>query len=299
MNEPMNPMTEPDSLRTPDGRSLDLYVAGPDGGGTLVFFHGSPGSGRLDRPVVEAAAAHGMRTVSWSRPGYGSSTRKEGRNVASVVADTAAVLDQLGAESCHVIGWSGGGPHALAVAAMLPDRVRGAATIGGVAPYPAEGLDWLAGMGAENVEEFGYSLAGPEAMLPRMDAARAAYVSITGDEVAAALGDLVDEVDRASITGEFAEAVASGFREGLREGYWGWFDEDLMFVQPWGFDPASIRVPVHIWQGRHDRMVPYAHGEWLAAHVPSACPHVSDEHGHLTLLVDSMREIVHELVAAG
>src|SRR3990170_8335273 len=90
MNGPMNPMTEPDSLRTPDGRSLDLYVAGPDGGGTLVFFHGSPGSGRLDRPVVEAAAAHGMRTVSWSRPGDGSSPRKEGRNVSSVVADNAA-----------------------------------------------------------------------------------------------------------------------------------------------------------------------------------------------------------------
>src|SRR3989304_2831939 len=96
MNGPMNPMTEPSHLRTPDGRSLDLYVAGPDGGGTLVFFHGSPGSGRLDRPVVEAAAAHGMRTVGWSRPGYGSSTRKEGRNVADVVADTAAVLDHLG-----------------------------------------------------------------------------------------------------------------------------------------------------------------------------------------------------------
>jgi Predicted hydrolases or acyltransferases (alpha/beta hydrolase superfamily) len=293
-----NPMTEPHQLRTPDGRSLDLYVAGPDDGETLLFYPGSPSSGLLSRGLVAAAAECGMRTVSWSRPGYGSSTRLPGRKVVDVVPDTVTVLDHLGAERCHAIGWSGGGSHVLAAAALLPERVRSVATIGSTAPYPAEGLDWTAGMGKENVEEFAYTLAGADALLPRMEDARAPWVAVTADEVAAAFGDLVDDVDRASITGEFSESLAANFREALREGYWGWYDEDLAIVEPWGFDLASIRVPVHVWQGRHDRMVPYSHGEWLASHIPTACPHLSDAHGHLSLVVDSMPEILDELIGA-
>ncbi len=292
-------MIEATQIATPDGRSLDLYVGGPADGETLLFYNGTPSSGLLSAAQVRIGAERGLRTVSWSRPGYGSSTRQPGRNVAAVVPDTVTVMDHIGAERAHAIGWSGGGPHVLAVAAMLPERIRAVATIGGVAPHPAEGLDWTAGMGTENVESFGYALAGAEVLLPHMEPDWLQFRSVTADEVAAAFGDLVDEVDRGSLTAEFAETVAAGFREGLREGYWGWFDENLAEVQAWGFDLASIRVPVHVWQGRHDRMVPYAHGEWLAAHIPTAVPHLSDDHGHLTLVVDSMAEIIDELIAAG
>lgn len=291
-----SPMTDAQHIRTPDGRSLDLYVAGPEDGETLLFYPGTPSGGLLYPALVAAAGERGLRTVSWSRPGYGSSTRQEGRAVADVVPDTVTVLDRVGADSCHAIGWSGGGPHVLAAAALLPERVRGVATIGGVAPYPAEGLDWTAGMGAENVEEFGRTLAGPDALLPFMEPNRQQVMSVTRDEVAAAFGDLIDDVDRGSLSGAFADWVASLFRESVRVGYWGWFDDDLAFVRPWGFDLASLRVPVHIWQGRQDRMVPYAHGEWLAAHVPTACPHLSDTHGHLTLIADSLPEILDELL---
>ena len=292
-----NPMTEPRQIRTPDGRSLDLYIVGPDDGETLVSYPGSPCSGQLGRSLVEAAADRGMRTVAWSRPGYGSSTRLPGRTVADVVLDTVTVLDHLGAERCHAIGWSGGGSHVLAAAALLPERVRAVATIGSTAPYPAEGLDWTAGMGKENVEDFAYIMAGADALLPRMEDARAPWVAVTADQVAAVFGDLVDDVDRASLTGEFAEEAASTFREALREGYWGWFDDDLAIVGPWGFDLASIRMPVHVWQGRHDRMVPYSHGEWLASHIPTACPHLSEEHGHLSF-EGSMPEILDELIGS-
>jgi len=293
-----NPLTDAQPLTTPDGRRLDLYVAGPDGGETIVFIPGTPSGGLPYPTLVEAAAARGLRTVSWSRPGYGSSTRQEGRDVAAVATDTATILDHLGVELCHAIGWSGGGPHVLAAAALLPERIRAVATIGGVAPYPADGLDWTAGMGAENVTEFGRTLQGPEALLPFMEPKRQQMMSVTADEVAAAFGDLIDAVDRGSLTGAFAEWMAALMREALRVGYWGWFDDDLAFVHPWGFDLASLRVPVHIWQGRHDRMVPFAHGEWLAAHIPSACPHLSDEHGHFTLVVDSIPQILNELIAA-
>jgi pimeloyl-ACP methyl ester carboxylesterase len=287
----------PTTISTPDGRSLDVWLEGPPDGIPLVYHLGTPCAGLPYQPFVDAVAARGLRWVSFSRPGYGSSTRKPGRRVADVVADTAVVLDSIGAERAYLAGWSGGGPHALACAALMPDRVIAAATVAGVAPYPAEGLDWLAGMGEENVEEFGAALEGPEALIAFKEKAWPTYRNITADEVAAALGDLVDEVDRAGATGPVAAYLAALFREALREGYWGWFDDDMAFTKPWGFDLASIRRPVHVWQGAHDRMVPYGHGEWLAAHVGGACAHLHAEHGHITLAVDSIAEIVDALIS--
>jgi pimeloyl-ACP methyl ester carboxylesterase len=175
--------------------------------------------------------------------------------------------------------------------------VIAAATIGGVAPYPAEGLDWTAGMGTENVEEFGAALAGPEALIPFKERVVPELRNVTPEQVADAFGDLIDDVDRGSLTGGYASWVADLLHEGLRSGYWGWFDDDLAFIRPWGFELDEIRVPVFIWQGGHDRMVPFAHGEWLAAHIPGVQARLFPEHGHLTLLLDSMPQIVDELVA--
>jgi pimeloyl-ACP methyl ester carboxylesterase len=284
-------------LRRPDGRSLDLFVAGPETGTPLVFHAGSPGAGAPFGPFVQTFASRGLRFVSASRPGYGSSTRQAGRSVVDVVDDTAAMLDEIGAERCYVIGWSGGGPHALACAARLPERVIAAATIGGVAPYPAEGLDWTAGMGAENLEEFAAALAGPDALIPFKERAAPQLREVTPEGLADAFGDLIDDVDRGSLTGDFAAWSADLMHEALRIGYWGWFDDDLAFVKPWGFALDEIRVPVFVWQGGHDRMVPFAHGEWLAAHIPGVQARLFREHGHLTLVVDSMAQIVDELVA--
>jgi pimeloyl-ACP methyl ester carboxylesterase len=192
-----------------------------------------------------------------------------------------------------------GGPHALGLAAQHPERVRGVALIGGVAPWQADGLDFLDGMGAENIAEFGAALEGEAAILPFVERSWPVYRDIGPEEVAAGFGDLVDDVDRGSVTGEFSEYLAALFHESLRDGYWGWLDDDMVFVRPWGFDLDAIRSQVHVWQGAHDRMVPYGHGRWLADHVPSSCRHLHDEHGHLTLVVDSFGRILDELVAAG
>jgi pimeloyl-ACP methyl ester carboxylesterase len=286
------------NLRLPDGRSLDVFLAGPEDGTPLLFHIGTPGAGLPFAPFVATLAERGLRYVSFSRPGYGSSTRREGRDVVDVAEDAAAVLDAIGAERCHVVGWSGGGPHALACAARIPDRVISVATIGGVAPYPADGLDWAAGMGAENVEEFAAAIAGPEALIGFKERAAPIWRVVTADEVAAAFGDLIDGVDRASLTGAFAAWMAEVFHEALRIGYWGWFDDDLAFTRAWGFDLDEIVAPVFVWQGAHDRMVPFAHGEWLAAHIPGARPRLFEEHGHLSLAVGAMPRIVDELIAA-
>ena len=292
-------MDEPRVLTMPDGRQLETWDVGPRDGRALIFIHGTPAAGLPDPAGVEVAAARGWRWISWSRPGYAASTPQPNRRVASIAKDAESVLDQLGIERAYAVGHSGGGPHAIALAALLPDRIDGVATIGGVAPYPAEGLDWLAGMGPENVEEFQATLEGPEAERAMVERAGEPFRNVTGADIIEAFGGLIDEVDAGSLTTSYGEFVAAEIRHGLSAGYEGWIADDLQFVQPWGFDLGAIERPVHIWQGAHDRMVPYAHGQWLAAHVASACPHLYPEHGHLSLAVESFGAILDELVAPG
>src|SRR5258705_1257490 len=143
---------------TPDGRNLDLYLAGPPDGEVLLFHSGTPSAPLPFQPSVDLMAERGLRYVAFSRAGYGSSTRRPGRSIADVVDDALVVLDHVGAERAVTIGWSGGGPHALACAALMPDRIRGAATLASVAPYPADGLDYLADTGEENIAEFNAAL---------------------------------------------------------------------------------------------------------------------------------------------
>jgi pimeloyl-ACP methyl ester carboxylesterase len=286
------------SLMLADGRTLDVEVSGPDGGTPLFFLHGTPSGGRQYPPLAEAAAARGVRLVGYSRPGYGNSSRQPGRDVAACAPDTAAIAGRLGAERFYVAGASGGGPHALACAALLPDQVLACATVAGAAPFEAEGLDFLDGMGVENIEEFGAAIAGPAELRDYLERQASELSEVTGEQVAAALGDLVSPVDVAALTGEYAEYVAASFRGAVARGIWGWHDDDLAFVKPWGFELADIRVPVFVWQGGQDRMVPFRHGEWLAAHVPGAKPRLLPEHGHLSITIGMFDEIIDELLAS-
>jgi pimeloyl-ACP methyl ester carboxylesterase len=287
------------TVRMRDGRSLDVYLGGADGGArdTVLYLHGSPGSGIQGAGMAAACAERRLRLVSFSRAGYGSSSRRLGRSVADVVEDATDLLDALEVERAWVLGWSGGGPHALACVAFAPERFPGAALIGGVAPYPAEGLDWFEGMGPENVEEFQATLADPKNSVRSAERDWPKWRDVTGAEVAEVFGGLIDDVDRGSLTGEFSEFVAASSREGLREGYWGWVDDDWAFTGDWGVDLGTIGVPVHVWQGGHDKMVPFGHGAWLSDHIPTACRHLHPEHGHLTLAVDSIGPILDELVS--
>jgi pimeloyl-ACP methyl ester carboxylesterase len=285
------------SLTLADGRSLDVAVSGPEGGTPLVVHHGTPGERSQYAPFAEAAAARGLRYVSYSRPGYGGSSRQPGRVVADCATDTAAILAQLGADRCYTVGASGGGPHALACAAVLADQVLGCATVAGVGPFGAAELDFLEGMGRENHEEFGATLAGPAALQTYLEHEARTLAEVTGEQVAAALGDLVSPVDVAALTGDFAAYVAASLRQSVAGGIWGWFDDDLAFTRPWGFELDRIGVPVAVWQGSQDRMVPYAHGRWLAAHLPGARAKLFPDEGHLSIAVDKFGEIIGDLVA--
>jgi pimeloyl-ACP methyl ester carboxylesterase len=284
-----------DVYTTVSGR-LEVLTEGPAHGRALVFHSGTPSAALPFRPLTEAAGAQGLRLITWSRPGYGNSEPAPGRSVADVAADTAAVLDALAVEEFVALGWSGGGPHALACAALLPERCKAAATIAGVAPYPADGLDWTAGMGEENVEEFSLAMRGEQALTPYLEEQAAVLGQVTGSQVAEALGGLVSPVDVASLTGEYAEFMAAVLRRSVSTGIAGWRDDDLAFTREWGFDVSTIGVPVSVWQGGQDLMVPPAHGRWLAERIPTVRDHLLPAEGHLSLAVGALDRIVADLV---
>ena len=171
------------TITLPDGRDLEVEVSGPDGGPVLLFHHGTPGGSVQFHGIADEVHARGHRFVTWSRAGYGASSRRPGRSVADEVEDALAVLDHVGGDSCVVGGWSGGGPHALACGALAADRVRGVLCIAGVAPYDAEGLTFLDGMGQENLDEFGAALAGEPELRAYLEAARPELLEITGDQM--------------------------------------------------------------------------------------------------------------------
>lgn len=286
---------EVQSVPTADGRRLDVVLAGPDAGRALVVHLGTP-SGATDLAQLSGPAAErGLRTIVCVRPGYAGSTPRPGRTVRDAAGDVRTVLDALGYDRFVTAGWSGGGPHALACAAELPDRCAAAASLAGVAPHDADGLDWLAGMGPENLEEFGAARAGADALTAYLEPQAAELAAVTGPELATALGGLVSPVDAAAATGDLADALAASFRSAVSTGVAGWRDDDLAFVRPWGFALPSIAVPVAVWQGEQDRMVPPAHGAWLAANLPAARAHLDPDGGHLTL-IDGFAPILDDLL---
>lgn len=280
----------------PDGRSLDLEVSGPENGIPLVFHHGTPGSLHQFRALRGAAHDRGLRLVTFSRAGYGGSTRLPGRRVVDAAADVAAVLAHVGAERCLVAGWSGGGPHALATGARLPEQVAGILCIAGVAPYDAEGLNFLDGMGEQNVDEFGLALDGEMALRASLDSEALELRDTDAAGLIEGMATLLPDVDRAALTASLGEDMAASLGEGLRTGVDGWVDDDLAFTAPWGFALAEISVPTFVWQGSEDLMVPFAHGLWLAAHVPGATARLQQGEGHLSVTLGAIDRMLDELV---
>ncbi|HTY71943.1 MAG TPA: alpha/beta hydrolase [Actinomycetes bacterium] len=282
------PTPEDRTVVGPDGAVISYTVSGPEGALPVVVHHGTPGSASPSREWLRSTAEHGLRLVTYERGGYGGSSRRPGRRVVDCAGDVVALLDAIGAEVCLTYGRSGGGPHALATAALLPERVLAAASVAGVAPFGGPGMsreEWLAGMGEDNVEEFDAALAGEDVLRPWLEAQRPAMLSLDQDAVTAAMHSLLPQVDLAVFTGEFAEDTLRSFARALAPGVDGWLDDDLEFTRDWGFDLTSIEPPVALWQGSADLMVPFAHGQWLADHVSGAEVHLVEGEGHWSIPV--------------
>lgn len=270
-------MVTEDDLTLSDGRTLHVYdAAAHDTCGRLVVFwhHGTPNTGAPPEPLLPAADQRGIRWVSYDRPGYGGSSPHDGRDVASAAADVAAIADALGIGSFAVMGHSGGGPHALACSALLPDRVVATVSIAGLAPLTARGIDWFGGMAGAGVAELRAAIEGREA-LDRC-------LAVSEYDPA-----MFTSADHAALSGEWSWLlrVVAAARAGGPDGM---IADDLAYVRPWGFDPASTAAPVLIVQGGQDRVVPRAHGAWFARHLRSSAFWLRPLDGHISVLREAV-----------
>jgi pimeloyl-ACP methyl ester carboxylesterase len=267
-------------VKAGDGRTLRAYSWG-DGDRAVMWHHGTPNIGTPPRPLFAAAERLGIRFLSYDRPGYGGSTPLPGRDIGSAAADAAAIADAAGVADFAVYGHSGGGPHALACAALLPERVTAAVSISGLAPFDAAGLDWFAGLGPAGEASLRAAAAGR--------AAKEAHAATSSEP-------------------DFLPADWAAL-----EGEWGWFgsvvepavaggpapliDDDLAYVSPWGFDPAVITAPVLLVHGGADRCVPCVHSEWLSRHISGAELRIAPDEGHISVLPGSAVEALEWLAS--
>jgi pimeloyl-ACP methyl ester carboxylesterase len=266
----------------PDGRTLTFAEWGDPNGFPVFSLHGTPGC-RLNRhPNDELVRSTGARVITYDRAGYGRSDRHHGRTVVDAVGDVAAIADALGIGRFAVTGGSGGGPHSLAVAAVLGDRVTRAGCVVGIAPYDVLGEDFFTGMDPENVKEFHLALAGEQALTAEIIRLDEDFRREMAADPGSALSAFdLSEADRKVLARpDMAQMRRDVAIEQTINGVSGWVDDDLAFTQPWGFDPAAITVPVQISYGTADVLVPPQHGEWLAATVPGAQVQLN-ELGHL------------------
>jgi pimeloyl-ACP methyl ester carboxylesterase len=284
--------TREHDVRLADGRTLRVQDSGATEAPTVVFFHGTPGCGLLHDRWLAAAAAAGLRLLAYDRPGYGGSTPQPDRTVADAAADVAALADQLQVGRFAVWGASGGGPHALACAALLPDRVVAAAVAASPAPYDAPGLDWFAGLAELHVQRFKLALAGREALQPVLAQSAQALLAADPAQLIALSGPVLSPPDRAVFDTDLAAFLLAVFRDGLAAGAEGWVEDDLAFVAAWGVALDKVRVPVAAWHGGQDLDVPATHGRWLAGAIPGAELRLLPDDGHVSLIFAREREVV-------
>ena len=277
-------------IKLTDGRNLDYISNEVDSKAAILFHHGTPGE--CSGWQKWFSEIQGVKAIAASRPGYGLSDRRKGRTVASDIDNGSQILDHFGIESFVSIGWSGGGPHAINM--TRDSRCKGAITLAGVGEWGNADLDFLEGMGPENHEEFGAAVAGESVIEKWMQTNVPAFANVQGSDLIESFGGLIGEADKKALTPEVADVDAASFRRALSVSYNGWLDDDLAFVQPFGFDLAKVTKPVLVWQGDDDFMVPKAHSEWLAKHIPTAALNFVPGHGHISLGESYRTEIINQ-----
>jgi pimeloyl-ACP methyl ester carboxylesterase len=280
------------TVRTADGRRLSTQSSGDPDGRPVFVLHGTPGS-RLG-PHPRSAVLHrlGVRLISFDRPGYGGSDRLAARQVADVAEDVLAIADAYGLKKFAVVGRSGGGPHALACAALLPERTTRAAVLVGIAPHGADGLDWFDGMAHSNVMEFTAAANGYENIVAHTKAVAEEVRANPASLLARLQTELPDSDRRVVADHGIRSMLIQTYAEALRASDYGWIDDALAFCSPWGFDPATVRVPVLLWHGASDVFSPASHARWLADRIPSAAVVVQAGAAHfgaLDVLPDILR----------
>lgn len=254
-----------------DGHRTKVYLAGSQApeAEALVMHYGTPHTGQHPAPFAQFASDLELRLVSVTRPGFPGAARRLGRTVADAARDVTEVADALGIERFAIAGYSGGGPHALALAALLGERVAATAVFASPAPFNSS-PSWFRGMTGGGAGLRAATLG---------DAARTEYQR-TAEFSAASF----TEADWQALSGRWASigrqaqaAAAAGSNDGE-------IDDDLAFVSPWGIDLTQICAEVDLYQGLEDRIIPAHHVDLLASMVPGAKIHKIQNSGHVAIL---------------
>src|ERR1022692_2732822 len=281
-----------DTVRTAGGRRLCVEVFGDPDGIPIFLLHGTPGSRLGPRPRGQVLHRLGVRLITFDRPGYGRSDRLPGRRGAGVAAGVEAIADKYGLDRFAVVGRSGGGPHALACAALLPRRTTRAAVLVGLAPHGADGLDWFDGMAKSNVMEFTAAVTGYDGIAARLKPAADTIRANPASLIASLQAELPDPDRRVVADSGIRSMLMATYAEALRTSAYGWIDDALAFCSPWGFDPAAVTIPVLVWHGARDVFSPASHARWLADRIPGATVVVQPGAAHfgaLHVLPDVLR----------
>ncbi|WP_214416110.1 alpha/beta fold hydrolase [Sphaerisporangium fuscum] len=250
----------------------------------MFLLHGTPGSRIGPCPRGSVLYRLGVRLITFDRPGYGRSDRLVGRTVAAAAADVEAIADALGLDRFSVVGRSGGGPHALACAALLPGRVTRVAVLVGLAPRAAEGLDWFGGMTPSNVKEYTVALAGRSRFADWLAPAAREIRTDPASLIAGLYAELPED-DRRMVANPGVRAMLlENYAEALRHSEDGWIDDAIAFCSPWGFELERITVPTLLWHGEKDRFSPIGHSRWLATRIPTATMKVEPDAAHFGAL---------------
>jgi pimeloyl-ACP methyl ester carboxylesterase len=280
-----------------DKRTLRVSDEGDRGGRPVFVLHTCPGSKLLYGPHVADASRRGVRLISYDRAGYGGSTPRPGRTVVDEASDVRAVADALGVDRFALWGHSKGGSYALACAAALPDRVVAVASLGAVAPNPAEGLDWLDGVSEAAVAGFRLLEQDPDEWKRQLLEEVREMREISEEALFESLFRTSSAVDRAVLTPELLKFARAQMQDGLSQGPEGFVDDSLSDIRPWGFELSSIQVPLQLWHGLEDQLVPLSHAKWLADHLPHAEIHLEPGEGHISLFARRIPEVQEWLVS--
>lgn len=281
------------------GTDVEFHVSGPANAPSLLVLHpGTPSAATGFPAFAVPAARRGLRLVIYSRPGYGRSTRAEGRSIADEAERTAAIADLLGYRSFFVAGWSGGGPPALACAALLPERVRAVVTLASPAPPEEVGPAYRDLTSPEDAVQVDLIAAGRQAeLVPDYEEGAGQFRRMTAHRLAT--GPFATGRDRLAHEGEgrLGVSLARSMRRAVARGIWGWFDDGVAQSRGWGFRVGDIAVPVVVRQGGLDRLVDPRHGRWLAAAIPGAVLDLRPEEGHGSIAYP-FDDVVEQLLGA-
>jgi pimeloyl-ACP methyl ester carboxylesterase len=265
-------------------RILTYEVTGDPDGSPVFFLHGMPGSSSGPRPRNAVLHRHGVKLISYNRPGYGRSTRQPDRTVADAATDVELLANHLGLGAFTVLGRSGGGPHALACAAKLSDRVLRAAVLVSFAPADAVGLDWHRNMASANTEVYREASFDPEQLAEtlRVRANRVKHnpahlLELLRIDVTAADARIIDDF-------YLRQLLLQTYQNAVADGPFGWIDDVMAIRQHWGFHPRDITVPVRLWHGADDQFAPPSHTVWLGEQIPNAIVEVQEGAAHFGAL---------------